>query len=276
MPSVENWNGTEIDVATTSGGTLLVCNPFDALMRPIAGPWPSPALVMQLGEGEPGRYPFTEELRAQVSTPLGHYCEMQSLNSEDAITWSFFGTLMAGPADRRAHFLNWLCDRLGMPWIANTCGAIDLWRRIPHPYYPGTDGPELDAVLDGDDCVAFVEAKWLSKEGTGRGPDGGRVGQMHLRQRFFERWGNALYGDRGKLVLSVGLAGNLVPDQAPDEHGIAVRSMTWTALADYPAHPNGDEFARYLAWKLKHSPLAATRLRAAKAGLSGTSAPIAT
>src|SRR5215207_9806955 len=95
MPSIENWNGKPIDVAATSGGTLLVCNPFQALMRPVAGAWPPPALVMQLGEGEPSRYPFSDDLRAQMSIQLGHYCELQSINSEDAITWNFFGTLMA-------------------------------------------------------------------------------------------------------------------------------------------------------------------------------------
>ena len=42
-----------------------------------------------------------------------------------------------------------------------------------------------------------------------------------------------------------------------DHIGIAVRSITWSQLAGYGAHPNGDEFARYLAWKLDHSPCAA-------------------
>ena len=171
---------------------------------------------------------------------MGHYCALQSINAEDTITWNFFGTLMHAPEAERASFLNWICDRLGLPWTNNTRCAIDLWRRIPHPYFPGADGPELDAVLDGDECVVFVEAKWLSPEGTGRGPNGTRVGQMHLRQQFFARWGQALYGDRGKLALSLGLSGKLTPDHGPDEHGIAVRSITWSDLATYDAHPNAE------------------------------------
>lgn len=257
---MNNWNGDPLETAVTTGGTLLVCNPFDALMKPTKGAWPPPALVMQLGEGESARYPFADELRSRVSAPLGHYCALQSINAEDTITWNFFGTLMQAQDTQRAQFLNWLCDSLGLPWTSNTRCEIDLWRRIPHPYYPGTDGPELDAVLDGDQCVVVVEAKWLSPEGTGRGPDGTRVGQMHLRQQFLERWGEALYGPRGKLVLGVVLTGFLVPDYGPDEARIAVRSITWSALAGYAQHPNGDEFARYLAWKLEHSPRAA-RLR---------------
>jgi hypothetical protein len=161
---------------------------------------------------------------------------------------------MHAPEEARPAFLNWLCGRLGLAWTSNTRCSIDLWRRIPHPYYPGSDGPELDVVLDGDDCIVFVEAKWLSPEGTGRGPDGSRVGQIHLRERFFERWGPALYGGRGKLVLGVLLTGTLTPDREPDDAGVAIRSVTWSDLAEYAAHPMGDEFARYLAWKQQHSP----------------------
>ena len=228
-------------------------------MRPVSGAWPPPALVMQLGEGEP-RSGFTNDFRAAVSTPMGHYCALQSINAEDTITWNFFGTLMHAPEADRASFLNWMCDRLGLPWTSNTRCAIDLWRRVPHPYFPGADGPELDAALDGDECVVFVEAKWLSPEGTGRGPNGTRVGQMHLRQQFFARWGQALYGDRGRLTLSVGLIGKLTPDYGPDERRIAVRSVSWTDLAAYDAHPNAEEFSRYLAWKLHHSPRAGKRI----------------
>jgi hypothetical protein len=256
---IDNWNGVPIRTARSSGGTLLVSDPFDALMRPVAGVWPPSALVMQLGEGESTRYPFDDQLRLEVSASLGHYCALQSINAEDTITWNFFGTLMHGNDAQRASFLNWLCASLGLPWTTNTRCAVDLWRRIPHPYYPSIDGPELDAVLDGEQCVVFVEAKWLSAEGTGRGPNNTRVGQMHLRRRFFERWGRALYGSRGKLVLAVLLNGVLAPEQGPDDAGIAVRSI-WSTLADYADHPNGDEFAHYLAWKLTHSPNAARRL----------------
>jgi hypothetical protein len=262
---INDWNERPIETEATSGGTVLIADVVDALMRPIAGIWPPPALVMQLGDGESRRYPFGDELREQVSRRLGHYCALQSINSEDALTWNFFGTLMYGPEEHRVGALNWMCELLDLPpeWQANTRCAIDLWRRIPHPYYPGTDGPELDAVLAGDRCVVFVEAKWLSPEGIGRGPDGSQVGQMHLRQHFFEKWGAGIYGDIGKLVLGVGLTGQMTPDAGPGESAVAVRSLTWAQLSGYDGHPNGDEFARYLAWKTENAPEAQRRLSVA-------------
>jgi hypothetical protein len=53
------------------------------------------------------------------------------------------------------------------PWIAVERqhrilrGAVATDRR-PDKSLPG--GPELDIVLDGDRCVAFVEAEWDSAE----------------------------------------------------------------------------------------------------------------
>src|SRR3954468_20106909 len=120
----------------------------------------------------------------------------------------------------------------------------------PAPVLPVTDGPELDAVLDGDRAWSWSRPSGCHPRGTGQGPDGQRVGQMHLRQQFFARWGEALYGERGKLALSVGLRGKLTPDHGPDHEGIAARSITWSDLATCDAHPHADEFSRYLTWKL--------------------------
>jgi hypothetical protein len=79
---IEDWNGELIETVSTSGGTVLVCDPCDALMRPTSGAWPPPALVMRLGEGEPSRGGgFSDELREQVPAPLGHYCALLDLDS---------------------------------------------------------------------------------------------------------------------------------------------------------------------------------------------------
>lgn len=105
---MKDWNGMPIAVARSAGGTLLMCDTYAGLMRAEHVPWPPPALVMKLGQGD-ARHPFAPNLHPQVAGRLGHYCALQSINSEDAITWSFFGTLMSAPESTRAAFLNWLC-----------------------------------------------------------------------------------------------------------------------------------------------------------------------
>jgi hypothetical protein len=251
LHEIADWNGRQISVARSPGGTLLLCDTYAGLIRPRGVPWPPPALVMKLGEGD-ARHPFASELHARVSGALGHYCALQSINSEDAITWSFFGPLMLAADSARTTFLNWLCEKLALPTTQNNCCTIDLWRRIPHPQKPAAPGPELDAVVDGDQVVVFVEAKWRSPEGIGQGPQGTAT-QMQLRREFFERWGTGLYAGRGMVVLGLTLGDPIAAVAESDEREVAVSSLTWDALAGYEQHPNGDEFARYLSWKRMHS-----------------------
>src|SRR5690242_16328138 len=119
------------------------------------------------------------------------------MNSEDAITWSYFGPFLAESPSSRADFLNWLLEHVGLgDYATSEVCEIDLWRRIPHPdppFVPG--GPELDVVLDGDAAVVFCEAKWRSKEDTKQGRSGTKT-QMQLRRDFLGTIGPRVYGDR--------------------------------------------------------------------------------
>jgi hypothetical protein len=181
----------------------------------------------------------------------GGYTPLQSINSEDAITWSFFGPLKYGPAATRAGFLRWLFARLDMA-ADDTVATIDLWRRIPHPEKPSAPGPELDALLHGDRSVVFVEAKWGSPEGIGQGP-AGTATQMQLRRDFLERYGRRVYGDRRFMVVGVVLADPIEAAPPQDSEHVATRTIRWEELAEFPGHPAHDQLAAYLAWKRKHS-----------------------
>ena len=207
---------------------------------------------MKLGDAEHPDRPLPPETAGLTGQVLGHRTALQSINSEDAITWSAFGALLDAPPVTRAALINWLCERLGVPWTNNTTAAVDLWRRIPHPDKPrAAGGPELDAVLVGDRCVIFVEAKWGSKEGVGQGAAKNKT-QVQLRREFLAKYGARLWGDVGLLVLGVVRAGGLVADSKSGEVP-AVRSITWEALAGWPEHPQADEFRRYVAWKTELS-----------------------
>jgi hypothetical protein len=221
---------------------LLFCDVEDALIRTDAAYWPPPQVVMKLGAAQHG-----EKLPASVREKLGHYSALQSINSEDAITWNFFGGLINQPS-ASASFLNWLCARLELPWAGNSAAIADVWRRIPHPDKPIAPGPELDAVLIGEEIVVMVEAKWGSIEGTGQGVAGDK-GQIQLRREFLTAYGRRIWGKRGLLVLGVTRDSPLMIADGPDDQNVAVASITWSRLAEWLEHPAGDEFARHLRWK---------------------------
>jgi hypothetical protein len=181
---------------------------------------------------------------------LGFYSDLQSLNSEDAITWSYFGPFLAETPSMRAAFANWLLDRVGLSQLprCERC-QLDLWRRIPHPdRLTSSGGPELDVVLDADTAVVFVEAKWRSKEATNQGITGTKS-QLQLRRDFLGKIGRGVYGDRAFVVLGIVLDEPLAAVTPPDAQGVHTASLRWDDLAAYQHHPKHEEFARYLEWK---------------------------
>lgn len=251
---MKDWNGRDIIVARSKGGVVAVADVSDNLIRVSEVPWPPPAIVQKLYESRQTRA-FEGDQLATATAGLGVYSDLQSLHSEDAVTWSYFGPLAVKPPEARADFLNWLLLQLGLDnWTGSERASIDLWRRVPHPDKSLPGGPELDFVIDGERCVVFGEVKWMSGEGRGQGTLKDK-GQMQLRRDFFAKYGTAIYGERGFVVLGVALAGALEASAPENTDSLVTSSVTWDTLAEYAGHPKAEEFVRYLKWKRDHSRL---------------------
>lgn len=241
---------------------MLLADYEDAIVKLDVSDWPPPALVAKLVADDRQSDRWPPEVQAVATERLGFYCPLQSVNSEDAMTWSVFGPVMYGTASDRVSLLNWICDRSGLPSENSIC-AVDLWRTIAHPQKPAaSNGPELDAVLVGDRAVAFVEAKWGSPEGTGQGPSGTAT-QMQLRREYLDRFGAQVFGERHFIVLGVVLEGAVEKVTPPDSERVVTRSLTWADLCDWNGHPMSDQLRAYYEWKLQNSSARAARALAA-------------
>ena len=260
MSLTRDWNGEPLEAINTAddeNGTWLVCDYGRNLITTGVVPWPPPSIVQKLHRSRHGDR-FRDEIKAQAAEKLGFYCDLQSLHSEDAITWSFFGPLAAAGPEGAARFLNWLCARLDLPWTENRRCAVDLWRRIVHPETKGMGGPELDFVLSGDRSVVLGEAKWFSGEGRGQGRRGeGR--QMDYRRRFLSEFAPAIYGDRGRLLLGLVLDQPIEEERPAPVPGVETAALHWADLCEYEDHPAGPEFAAYYDWKQDHMSAAFRR-----------------
>src|SRR5271157_4922107 len=93
MPFIQDWNGLNIKVAQSKGGTLAVENPFSNLLLVKGTPLPPPEILQKLYASNQSSA-FIEDNKNISTRYLGYYCDLQSIHSEDAITWSFFGTLL--------------------------------------------------------------------------------------------------------------------------------------------------------------------------------------
>jgi hypothetical protein len=245
---LKDWNDREVEAGQSKGGVLALADFSQNLMRDDGVPWPPAAVVQKLYESRQARaFPMND---IQILTRrTGYYSDLQSINSEDAITWSFFGTLASATETIRASFLDWLLQRLRFDLKENSC-SIDLWKRIPHPDTLVPGGPEIDVVLTGTRVVVFGEAKWMSPEGRQQGKMKDK-GQLQLRMEFFEKYGRAIYGSKEFLVLAIGE--ELLTAPSVSRSAVFLRALLWSDLAEWPGHPQLAEFRRYHAWKRRLS-----------------------
>ncbi len=235
---IKNWKGKEIQIAKSRGGKISVCNYEDNLIIPNGVVWPHPDIVKKLYRSNQSKA-FDPEALEILSVKLGFYCDLQSLRSEDAITWSVFGTLHYFSKELKTQFLNSMLKLIGEAPNVTDC-SIQLWTRIAHPDTLVSGGPELDFQIISDKVVIFGECKWNSKVAENQGKQKDK-NQIQLRLEYLEEYGKRIfpYVNR-RLVLLV----------EPISHwNSSLPRVTWQEICNNTEHPIKEEIKSYYNWK---------------------------
>ena len=160
MKTVEDWRGRTIQLGESGGGVRAFEEPDGGLVRGAVAPWPAPEIVQKLYKSRQERAYSGEDLEL-LTSHLGYYTDLQSVHSEDAITWNVFGPVAHAGADVRSAFFRELLSLMGMVDESRSV-EICLWRRVPHPDTLTPGGPEMDFLIQTTDTVILGEAKWRS------------------------------------------------------------------------------------------------------------------
>lgn len=253
MELIRDWRGDSIEVTRSKGGVLAVADPWRNLIRTGVRPWPTPELIQKAYESRQVRaYDGSE--REIATAKLGFYCDLQSLHSEDAVTWSFFGPVVYAAPEIRSAFVK---DLLGQIEVKGTSSiaSLWLWRRIPHPDDRVPGGPEIDFGIQTDDLFLLGEAKWRSAVAERQGVKHDKS-QIQLREEFCRKYGRRLFGNvRHFVVLGLSSKGGIVSRADTEIEGatLHIRDTTWEALAGITSHPCAEEVQSYLRWKTQNS-----------------------
>jgi len=245
-----DWNGRPVEAARSRGGVCVLADPLDNLLHDDRSPWPSPEVLQKLTISSHGSA-FADDQRAICEAGLSYYCDLQSLHSEDALTWSVFGTLLHAS---QTALESWLSDLFNLVDLADATpeqGQVFLWRRLPHPDGFGRNGPEIDFGILTANAVILGEAKWLSKVAEKQGREQNED-QIQLRGRLLSVQARRLYPHAEALaVVGVGLTADGFARDVPA--GIDFRATTWADVCGLPSHPLAEELQRYYAWKREHT-----------------------
>lgn len=169
------------ELVYSKGGVPAFVHPEEALLGVRAG-FPFPAWLLPKLVASRQIRAFEPEDRARLESALGYYCDLQSLNSEDSVTWAVFGTLgLCEPSTAAQWFRCLLSEASGEAMQRSESPACFApWQRIPHPQTHGWGGPEIDFYFADSTTCCLLEAKWRSDmdEEQGKGRD---VSQLEIR-----------------------------------------------------------------------------------------------
>ena len=127
MNTIPDWSGREIECGRSKGGVIAVSHPFENLIRTGIKPWPPAEIVQKMYKSRAERA-FVGGDHEVVTKKLEYYCDLQSMHSEDAITWNVFGPLKYAESEARRKFTGDLFGLLGLELESDTEIGIWLWR----------------------------------------------------------------------------------------------------------------------------------------------------
>jgi hypothetical protein len=207
---------------------------------------------------------FADADRVLLEQCDGRYCDLQSIQSEDTVTWSVFGVF--GVAEWAPDLLSLAFGRSSRP----TTWRAEFWRRLPHPDTGMVGhGPEADILLEAEGGWFYaVEAKWLSDVGSAQGRSR-KITQLEMRAASVAKWG-AHPAQRGVIVVALG-ASDYPPAQdrnsvfsryfqadgngyraLPEAFSLGAVAVTWEQIAVLLSRrPEAADVVRYLRWRIR-------------------------
>ena len=255
METINDWKGNSIKACRSKGKshTLALVNPLENLLRGDVLLWPTSEIIQKFYQSD-HLQDFPQEDHNALQSHLGFYCDLQSIRSEDAITWSCFGPIAHASTDIRSAFVAAFFDKLNLPQQKVEAPEIWLWRRTIHPEKMNMGGPEIDFGIMTTDTVLLGEAKWKSPEAKEQGLNKNR-GQIELRLQLLEKYWRIFGLKKQFVVVALSLTGGLVAPETKETDGrlISTRDATWDDVVSIYENPFQTELIRYLDWKKEKS-----------------------
>ena len=231
-------NFNEIEVIPSKGKSSgAIQNIKNNLLLPEFIEWPPIEIVSKFYESNHLK-DFDEKYHKKLTQELGYYCDLQSIKSEDVITWSLFGYVSKLEFNIQNIFYNELLKYLN--YENDKLITIELWRTLPHPEKLNSKGPEIDVLLYGKKYVILIECKWTSGIGKNQGINK-NMDQLQLRNLFKNGIGKKIFPNKEIIILFIA-----------NENTSNDLFISWENISKFNNIPHKELFNNYMKWKIKY------------------------
>jgi len=245
MEKIYDWNSKEISIFRSKRNVIATLSPFDNVIKINADIFPTPEIIQKMYKSR-----HSKAFAINDINQISYYSDLQSLNSEDAINWSLWGTLKYSPKKSQISFAKSLFNILE---LQNNFSNIIywIWRRIPHPDTLVSGGPEIDFGIQTNKTLILGESKWLSNVGANQGKNKNKD-QIDLRIEFLEKFGKRFWKNIDEFVI-LGLSQSKDITKGKNSKLVKLKEISWDEISNIQEHPYYEEFKKYLEWKKKLS-----------------------
>jgi len=230
------FNKDKIKVIKSKGLSYAVTSYKDNLLIPENIIWPPVEIVGRLYKSIHIN-DFDHSAQSELIKELGYYTDLQSINSEDALTWSLFGYISKCSNEVKTDFLNELLKHLKYEGNQKYCN-INLWTRLPHPETFVSGGPEIDVFIQSEKYIILIECKYKSQIGQNQGKDKDKD-QIQIRNEWANKIGSKLFPNHKIITLLVGL--EMIDNSAT--------FISWEELIEFKSIPHENDLKEYYNWK---------------------------
>jgi hypothetical protein len=251
---IHSFDGILIEGVVTGSGVFAAFNWERLVLAPLG----DPIVRKSRAKAEKRLSGFPQRDRARLTEKLGHYSDVQSVNSEDTVTWSVFGCA------RDEGWLNDLLAEVFGPAERPELWDLSLWSRIRHPDTGSSaHGPESDVVLENGEWKYVIEAKWtsdISIHKNGQNQIQMRAYQAHMNDAPPEKTGVIVVAPRAARYRCALHEDSIFRRYfAPQGDGYAqlgparelnAQALTWERLVDIIAGRGRPQLQKYLNWRL--------------------------
>ena len=193
-----------------------------------------------------------EACLSNTNWSLGYYCDLQSIESAQAIAWSTFGLVSDSTSLIK---YNWMLDFfkcLDLAGASADDAQFFFWRKLPSATKPSNLCPECDVMIATQNTLTVILCYWNNIQ-TESNANLIKEQIKKIDAFLFDEQKFNSTTERTFNILLVDQSTDIQKEDLQADLNYNFSTTTWNTLCGFKSHPLCEEIQRYYQWKCKHT-----------------------